>query len=207
MAAITEWLIERIGLLRHWPPEMSRQEERLWGEAETLDDVGELTAQWLEGTIRSQPGYFGPVDVDEDYCPGLTATLVALNRAGFVTENSQASIGCPGYYRAPGEECQAWVMGFIDAADTGLLASLVSTVEGAGFGVQVWEGAARRRRFGLVPEGLGSQPSRGDIEAWFGACSVDLVAVACRAWQVRVYDPTAGRNDLWPVLHAWAGGS
>jgi Domain of unknown function (DUF6919) len=150
MTDLREWITERFGSDRP----LSRSERRVWADARTLDDAGELTAQWLDGTIRSQPGYYGPCDVDEDYCPGLTATLVACNRNGFVTMNSQACVGCPGVGLAPGEECGAWLLGFIDAADKDLLDSLVDTVEGAGFGVQVWEGASWRRPFAQVPRGL-----------------------------------------------------
>ncbi|MBL7261367.1 DUF6919 domain-containing protein [Paractinoplanes lichenicola] len=59
------------------------EDRPLWRAAESLDEVAALTARWLSGGIRSQPGYGGTVDVDEDDAQGLTAALIACNRAGF----------------------------------------------------------------------------------------------------------------------------
>lgn len=60
---------------------MPAAERRLWREAATLDELGELTARWLTGRITSQPGYqprCGPDDETRD----LIHTLARACRAG-----------------------------------------------------------------------------------------------------------------------------
>ncbi len=81
---------------------LTRRDRSLWAAARSLADLGELTALWLDGSIASQPGYYGPCDVDEDDAPGLTDTLILLNRAGYVTFGSQA-----GYDGAPWQQLAA----------------------------------------------------------------------------------------------------
>ncbi|MFJ9521790.1 DUF6919 domain-containing protein [Kitasatospora sp. NPDC101801] len=70
---------------------MSRADRRAWRSAATLADLGELTAQWLEGTRASWPGYvpgYGP-DSETTDTPGLVRALALANRAGYVTNASQ----------------------------------------------------------------------------------------------------------------------
>ncbi|MGP9023208.1 DUF6919 domain-containing protein (plasmid) [Streptomyces sp. BR1] len=70
---------------RFW---MSRADRRAWKSAKTVADLGELMAQWLEGTLASWPGYQPNYGPDEETLH-LVPTLVALNRAGFLTVGSQ----------------------------------------------------------------------------------------------------------------------
>jgi hypothetical protein len=94
-----------------------------WAAARTLADLGELTAQWLEGRIDSQPGYYGRVDVDEDKVPGLTETLILLNRAGFLTNGSQAGFDGKGFDNARWQQLAA-VTGFASKETYGWLEAL-----------------------------------------------------------------------------------
>ncbi|MET9556100.1 hypothetical protein [Streptomyces sp. NPDC006645] len=69
---------------------MSRNERQRWRAPQSVAGLGEPMALWLEGRIRSWPGYaprYGP----EEETTHLIPTLVALNRTGFVTVGSQPS--------------------------------------------------------------------------------------------------------------------
>lgn len=55
-------------------------------QAVTLGDMGELTAQWLEGKLRVHPAYAGEPDPETE---GLNEVLARCNRAGFITDFSQ----------------------------------------------------------------------------------------------------------------------
>lgn len=74
---------------------MKRSDRRRWAAAETLTDLGSLTALWLEGEIGQTPGYIGPPD---DETKEITPTLVRLNRfGGIVTYGSQPGFDGIGY--------------------------------------------------------------------------------------------------------------
>ncbi|MFJ1757295.1 DUF6919 domain-containing protein [Kitasatospora sp. NPDC088134] len=70
---------------------MSRADRARWRAATDLGGLGELTAQWLEGTIPSHPAVvpnWGP-DEETTRTPGLVRVLARANRAGFLTAASQ----------------------------------------------------------------------------------------------------------------------
>lgn len=71
--------------------ERRRAERKAWAGAKTLADAGELTAQWAAGEMLWHPGGYdkGP---DPETAP-IAPALVVLNRAGFVTTNSQPGNG------------------------------------------------------------------------------------------------------------------
>ncbi|HEU0143684.1 MAG TPA: hypothetical protein VFQ47_02755 [Nitrososphaera sp.] len=60
--------------------------ERLWLEARTLDELGELTARWIEGTLPYYPFYGGTIDPETE---PLQDKLAYFNRNGLVTTFSQ----------------------------------------------------------------------------------------------------------------------
>src|ERR1700733_7453959 len=62
-----------------------------WAEVRTLADLGGLTAQWLEGSLRGESPWYGGEPDSETFEIG--STLAALNRIGFVTTNSQPAGG------------------------------------------------------------------------------------------------------------------
>lgn len=180
-----------------------------WITARTLADLGELVAQWLEGRIGTQPGYDAPVDVDDDLAPGLAATLAALNRAGFVTASSQAGFAGPGFDGAWWEQ-RAAVRGFADA-DT--LAWLRQAFAGTRFTIRhgdprrVWPWSRPRvpvtRRAGQVRTDFGNRMPDSDIaDPWvgYGVCHPTVVDALRGAYQIVLFDPEYGRNDLWPLL-------
>ncbi|MFD6891937.1 DUF6919 domain-containing protein [Streptomyces sp. NPDC059957] len=75
---------------------MSRADRRTWKSARTLADLGELTAQWLEGTLASQPAYLPNCGPDEESAE-LLDSLAALNRHGYLTTCSQPGTAGIGY--------------------------------------------------------------------------------------------------------------
>jgi hypothetical protein len=81
------------------------EEVALWKSARTLADLGELTARALEGHLPGSPWHLGP---PQEETTSLTPVLVRMNRAGFVTENSQ-----PGAMLGDGFAQRAFVSGFV----------------------------------------------------------------------------------------------
>ena len=165
-----------------------------WAGASSLAGLGELTAAWLRGEIASQPGYYGPVDVDEHAAPGLTAALVAFNRAGALTTGSQAGL-------VEGEYVQlAWVDAFVDEA---LLARLRAAAAGTGYQVVVhvpgsrWVPVTWDR--GKVWTGTGWMDAK--YWAWHyedvGSGALEQVLTA---HQVSLIDPAPGANTMWAWL-------
>lgn len=192
---------------------LARSERHIWASARNLDDLGELTARWLTGELQSQPGYYGPVDVDEDDAPGLTDVLVGLNRSGFVTQNSQAGFDGAGYDGAHWR-LRAAVVGFADDATVDRIENVLcgtrfDVVAHSRFGAPTHSlKTGWRRQSGVVVttrEGrtfteFGSQLSAADIAGMYDGCSDEAIAAVCGAWQVTVYDPEFGPDDLWPTL-------
>ena len=164
---------------------MSKADRTRWGTARSLADVGELTAAWLHGEIRQTPTHCGP---PQDETIPYTDVLTAVNRAGFVTDNSQAA--------ASGDwgECEAYVSGLVSKETlTRVLAALDATP-------LVIDGARGRDKLG-----------NGSRRAWRD--TVSFTTQRCpraareirAAWHITITDPEPGRNDrLWPALSAFA---
>jgi hypothetical protein len=166
-----------------------------------VEDLAELTVGWLLGDLRSQPGYYGPVDVDEQDAPGLTQALVACNRAGWLTRNSQAGVVETAKGGVRWEQL-AWVAGYARRP----VAQRVywTALSRPGLLPTIWsEGAC-----GVCVTRLGGQPVTTDC--WYGpdetrwdldgagAAAVDDVLDNCV--QLSVVDLDVGGNTLWPWL-------
>ena len=201
-----------IPFISRWldPTLMSRSDAARWAAARTFGDLCELTAQWIEGTIGSQPGYCGPSDIED---PAMVPVLAALNRAGFLTSGSQA--GCKG----DGWEQRAAAEGFI--AGTAAAYGLADAAWKAGMTVVMHSPdtlPTRRYRCGgavtVTRSGggdyteFGVQVPRRHIRSritGYGICRRSAVRELCEAWQVTVIDPEWGRRDLlWPALMNFA---
>lgn len=63
-----------------------------WAGAQTLEDLGEITARWLEGDLKYNPSY-GYGDGPDPETEEIVPALVTLNRNGFVTSGSQPGHG------------------------------------------------------------------------------------------------------------------
>lgn len=172
-------------------------EEELWAAARTLRDYAALTAQWLEGRIATQPGYIGGVDVDEDMAPGLTETLVLLNRFEIVTTESQAGAVSTG----PDNVRWAQVAAVLGLATRETAEWLSQQLAGTRF--QTVISPVRHASDG---EFYGTPVTfRNDDEyTWFGPVS-DLMAIPVDAEvAVAIYDPAPGPNELWTALRTLA---
>lgn len=178
-----------------------------WLSARTLADLGELTAQWLEGRLNYNPTYGDPAPETSELIP----VLAAANRAGFVTHMSQ-----PGEPRdVHGSAQRADVSGYCAPE---AFARLMAAASGADLIITAGRalGASEERKFGpfftiTLDEGEeftwdGLALSRSILDDSYGwDCHPKVVDELFAAWQVTLIDPVWGRNDvLWPVLQAFA---
>ena len=192
---------------------MSRADRQRWASARTLADLGELTAQWIEGRIGSQPGYYGPSDIED---PALIPVLARLNRAGFITTGSQAGLD-EGDGRLARCRQRAAVEGFADyamvlemaaAAGAGGLTAVVHAPRS----LPRWRYRYDRAEVVTLMNGqtytrFGVQVPRRHIRSavtGYGICHRDAVTALFSAWQVTIIDPEWGRDPspLWDVLGA-----
>lgn len=190
-------------------PWMSSRDKRLWQSATTVSELGELMARWLEGDIKSWPGYMpncGPEEETSDLIPALAAA----NRSGYVTTQSQ-----PGG-EARGFDGRIWrqraaVTGHV--ADSGVLDRLRRAAQQAGCDIII-HGPNGRGGWvevtvadGEIITSFGEHLSRRDIHStWPGLHRHAFKAVAA-AWQVTLIHPTwgsAGTPQLIGALKAAA---
>jgi hypothetical protein len=172
---------------------MSRADAARWASCRDMADLGEMVVAWLNGEVAQTPGHCGP-PCDETI--PLIPVLTAVNRAGFVTDNSQRA-GC----RA-GRTCNAWVIGF---ADDEVQARLFEATQGTGLDMDSCCASAGAHGCYERPWGGWSCPAADSARFWQDACP--HAAGALRdIWWVYIEDPEDGRNDrLWPALEAFAG--
>ncbi len=185
---------------------MKADERARWAKAETMADVGEATAEWLEGDLSAQPGYHGPTDTDEDLAPGMTATLAALNRAGVVTDSSQAGFDGPGHDSATWWQ-RASVRGFATTEAYERLDNAIAETDGLHLGRRRSSAWALRTdvpvtfRDGEVVTDFGSRTSARQVDDQYRACPRSARDEIKAAEQFVAWDDEPGRNDrLWPAL-------
>ncbi len=177
-------------------------ERRIWADTHHLYDVAGRTAQWLSGESKSQPGYFGPCDVDEDEAPGLTECLIACNRNGFLTANSQAGFDGAGFDGAHWVQLAA-VTGYAHRPVVAKLRRLESR-----YGLIVHDGVGTRfrRGSGVTVTWAAGQAftefgrQHAEIDFLYNGCGPAASADIERAHQGPVFDRTPGRNTLWADL-------
>jgi hypothetical protein len=183
---------------------VDRAERRPWAQAATLGELGALTGLWLQGRLRTQPGYVGSVDVDEALAPGLADVLVACNRAGFLTRASQAA---DQDQHSPGRWVQlAAVEGH---AEERVVRHLRSALRGTRFRIQA-RPPARIRPAGVVVTRYDGRPAttygratRAEIAASLTGAGPGAIRDVLGALYVVVWDPEPGHStDLWDVLQA-----
>jgi len=183
---------------------MSRSTARIWSTARTLSDLGNLTAQWLEGDLATLAGGAYRGGPDEETGP-LIPVLAAMNRAGHVTSQSQP--GCDG----PAFDGRRWRQraAVMCLTDTQGLQRLTRTAHDAGLLLAVhrtcsrgpvrdilattWGGREHTSFGGRVPKAYMRLEYRG--------CHREAVRAAVDAHQVTLVDPVWGRDTLlWPAL-------
>ncbi|MFD7590666.1 DUF6919 domain-containing protein [Kitasatospora sp. NPDC059811] len=180
-----------------------------WRAARTAADLGELTAQWLEGRIKSHPALIPAAGPDEETTgtPELFATLLLANRCGYVTDFSQP--GC----RDVGADGQWWsqiaaVSGFV--TDPDVLNRLRVTAQTWGLNIREY----RCTYLGPLPEPIVVTERAYQAHTWAGRAraarevrwlwrGVGRPAVRAMelAWQVTLAEasPSSG-GILWRAL-------
>ena len=86
---------------------MSRADAARWASCRDMADLGEMVIAWLGGEVAQTPGHCGPPCAET--IP-LIPVLTAVNRAGFVTDNSQLADSMDG------RTWNTWVDGFASDA-------------------------------------------------------------------------------------------
>lgn len=165
-----------------------------WAEAETLAELGEFTAQWLEGRIGFHPGYLASTPAEETR--ELVPVLAGLNRAGYLTDFSQPGRpvidGC-GQRAAVGGFCEETLAERLDQL------SAVSDL----IVLTYWPGPTDELRVPVtILDGeqhtwVGGSPVPKDIVyGQLDGGSVGAAFTLMESCHVTVLDPCWGRNDV-----------
>lgn len=167
-----------------------------WKTARTVADLGTLMADWLEGRIATRPGYCA-TDTDPETAP-LLPVLVAANRAGFVTDNSQPGCDEAGFDGARWRQ-RAAVDGWI--ADPDLYARLTTAARNAGLAITTDEPMVVTTREGEPYTAFGGTIPRRDMRVIWGGINRRAFAAVKAAHFVAIVDPAWGESDrLWRLL-------
>ncbi|MFD8545643.1 DUF6919 domain-containing protein [Streptomyces sp. NPDC059649] len=176
-----------------------------WKNAVTVADLGQAMADWLEGRIRTWPGY-GDTRPDDE-TRHLIPTLAAACRAGYVTTNSQ-----PGIPPGRGYDGRTWrqraaVVGWI--TDHRLLERIRAESRRAGITVITNE-PGERSHPGIAVTEAGSEETTGFgwspghrrlISSEFRGVGNQAIRELRTATHVTLIDTEWGRdNRLWPAL-------
>jgi hypothetical protein len=165
---------------------MRRADRRRWKQAITLADLGELVIAWLNGEVTQTPGHLGsPCDETIQLIPALTV----LNRAGFVTDNSQRA-------DTRGDRTwNTWVSGFTSDE---VLGRLDEAVAGTPLLLTACRGC--HHECDQRADEWWHCPWKDAADFWAERCPrMGDELYGC--WYVAVSDPEPGRNDLlWPAL-------
>lgn len=172
-----------------------------WRDARTIADVGQVMARWLTGEVR---GWSGHADGVDDETRPLLPVLVTLNRAGFVTTNSQPGYDGPGYDGARWRQ-KAWVEGVIDDRSP-VLDRVVRAAQAAG--MTVLRGSRHpgvtplTDRNGELTAALGGRLPRNQLaREWSCLHRHAIRELRDHGVRINILDPTWGRDDrLWPAL-------
>lgn len=186
-----------------------------WAEAETLVDLGHLTAEHLEdlaGNVladdhpRQFAGRAGLADGPDNVIP----TLIDLNRAGFVTLDFM--VGAPWSTDLPAIERRAAVQGF---CDTVTMEWLTMALHGTRYQAIVvtssagpWTGDLNRgvpvvrHVNGAARTTFGRQYTATEIggSLFDGVLNRTATWALALAWNVTIFDLCWGSNDLWQTL-------
>ncbi|MEW2153188.1 DUF6919 domain-containing protein [Streptomyces albidoflavus] len=197
-------------------PWMSRADRRTWRAARTVTDLGALMARWLEGDIKSRPGYEARWGPDAETTP-LVPTLAALCRAGYITTGSQPGLTNLGA-NAGWWEQHAWID--LVVTDRALLDRLVATVDGVML-VRVHDHHRGAPAANAGPpvvattcDGeprmeVGARTRAIDMPRLWPGLHRDLYEEITHGWYVTVVAPTAGSGGdrlLWDLLDEVSSG-
>ncbi len=171
------------------------EEEQRWSQPLTLQQIGELTARWLEGAGWSPWNTGSPPDPETT---ALVPHLVSMSRSGYVTTFSQ-----PGVDDALGAQ-RAAVDGLCNEDIADRLAGLsldsdlvvITHYPGVDATYEIPISLDEGRTFTIC---AGAHPP----DSLWDGMHPETVRTIATAWQVTVIDPHWGRADgLW---HAAVG--
>ncbi|MFH8627777.1 DUF6919 domain-containing protein [Streptomyces vietnamensis] len=174
-----------------------------WRDTRNIDDLGRNMALWLEGRGTPWPGYLDTFVDDETR--HLLPTLIDLNRAGFLTTNSQPGLEGRGYDGAHWRQ-KAYLEGVIDSRSA-LLGRVMRASQAAG--LIVIRGTRRPScpvpftdRNGEPVAGISAGVPRNQLSRdWHGIGRQALRELRKYGARLTVVDPVWGRDDrLWPAL-------
>lgn len=168
---------------------------RHWNRARTVADLGNLMADWLEGRISKRPGYCGGETDPETRA--LLPTLIAVNRAGFVTDNSQP--GCDEVVQGKRWVQRAAVDGWI--GDEALYRRLVTGARRMGLTVADGRAVIATEWGGRPHTAFGEGGALRDLRVTWQGTSREAFAAIQQAHHVAIIDPQWGPSDrLWRLL-------
>lgn len=181
----------------------SRADRRRWAAAQSLPELCDLMARWLEGELSMWPGYDdGAAEETADLIP----VLARVNRAGFLTDQSQPGLDGPGSDGARWEQ-RAAVSGLV--GDEELLYALGRVAEAHRLTLLVRTVDENSQRPGVTCTRVDGQPYTvfGDRltrrvlrHIWQGVSRPAFNEIA-DAMQVTLVDPEWGSGDrLWSAL-------
>lgn len=171
------------------------EDRGVWRQATTLAGAGELTARWLEGGSKYQPGHFAAGFDPET--TALAPELARLNRSGLFTKESQ-----PGISGAALAQRQ-YVTGFCSPAAAGDLLALSTRSEF--ITVAHAPGDSSNAAIPVTLAGddvatvLGSSENpvtEDQIRDWAEETNDALALLLADSWYVEILDPVWGRNDV-----------
>lgn len=171
-----------------------------WERARTLEDLGELTARWLDGTLKYMPGYADEPDQETEPIRGV---LAAANRRGLVTTDSQ-----PGVPMDAGSGQRAAVEGYAKEEVARRLGALGLWTELLVFIFPPGDYSWGYRVPITVDEfhpftWLGSSHRRVELQSDARYYSREALEELAGAWKVVIIDPRWGREwYLWEHLSA-----
>lgn len=184
-----------------------------WRDAQSLRDLGDLTADWLEGKVLSHPICWPRRGPDAE-TQALTPVLARANRAGLVTDASQ-----PGVAGETGPSGETWRQ---RAAVQGWMApEQACDLECAALseGFRVVRHTTLRRRLDSpssewidvtmkgddVVTGFGQQPYVHDLRHWLSRCGRGAIEGLLGAHLVAVASSEYGHDDrVWDLLDSWS---
>ncbi|MFI2292924.1 DUF6919 domain-containing protein [Streptomyces niveus] len=185
---------------------MSRPDRRRWRAPQSVTELGHPMALWLEGEIRSWPGYAPNWGPDEE-TTHLVPMLAALCRSGFVTTFSQPGLATTGVDGRWWQQ-RAAVEGYI--ADQALYDQLLAAADAAGFIVVATNPGTLRQQASVTVTTRDGEPvtraghylDHPNLRVEWPHISPAAYRDVARAASVAIIAPEYGPigERLWPAL-------
>lgn len=170
-----------------------------WKAAQSMAELGELTAQFLECTSPYFPGDLAPATMNET--TPLVSSLAKMNRAGFVTVTSQPGYDGEGYDGSNWKQ-RAYVQGFASGHAARCLRRVTLRSDIVAYAVDsptnaAWMTVPATQCAGKRTLVVG-RPVAPDELDFNDACNATMMEVLRSAYYVCLFDPKWGRKGyLW----------